>query len=95
MNVIWLTDAEEKYYNTIDYLASNFSANTALALKSEVDKCVNFLKVGFQIGTFSQHHNYYRCTIKKYNILIYKKTGDYITISDFVSARTDHSFYDA
>lgn len=95
MNVIWSTDAKKKYYKTVEYLADNFSYNTALALENEVNKCVEYLKTGFQIGSYSPKSKSYKCVIKRYNLLIYKVRGENIYIANFIATRTNHKFNEA
>ncbi len=94
MNIIWLKDAQDKYVNTISYLATNFSIKTAIALQKEVEKCEEYLKLGLQIGKYSKLKNAYCCVIKEYNLLIYTTVENDIIIIDFLSTRSDHGFND-
>jgi len=94
VNVIWLKGAQEKYTNTISYLATNFSIKTAITLQKEVEKCEEYLKLGLQIGKYSKLKNAYRCVIKEYNLWIYTTVENDVVIIDFISTRSDHGFND-
>lgn len=95
MNVNWSKVAHNKYRKTVEYLADNFSYNTGVALEIEVNKCVEYLKAGLQIGSYSPKSNSYKCVVKKYNFLIYKVKGENIYIADFIATRTNHKINEA
>lgn len=90
MTISWKQEAEDNYWNTLDYLASNFSLEIAMALDEEVTKCLECLASGLIKNKYSKKLNAHKIIIKKHNILVYRIDEENLYVLDFIAARTDH-----